>query len=92
MGALARPRPALPPARGPRPLRLVEATPGVPKLHLLTYVVGNAAFWALWAAVSVSADRWYWWATVPIAGWTLVLGLHFLHAYRRGWVPRLGKR
>jgi hypothetical protein len=64
-------------------LRLIEARRRGARLHLLTYVVGNAFFWVLWSAVSVSADHWYWWATVPLAGWTLVLGLHLWNAYRR---------
>jgi hypothetical protein len=50
-------------------------------LHLVTYVVGNALFWALWAAISVSADHWYWWAAVPLAGWTVVLAIHLAHPY-----------
>jgi hypothetical protein len=29
------------------------------RLHLLTYIVGNALFSMLWAAVSVTADHWY---------------------------------
>jgi hypothetical protein len=52
------------------------------RLHLFTYVAGNAFFWALWGAISVSADHWYWWPVVPLAGWTLVLALHLRHAYR----------
>jgi len=51
-------------------------------LHLFTYSVGNAFFWSLWGALSVSADHWYWWPIVPLAGWTLVLALHLWHAYR----------
>jgi hypothetical protein len=52
------------------------------RLHLITYIIGNALFWTLWAAVSVSADRWYWWALVPLAGWTAVLALHLDHVRR----------
>ncbi|HEX4929325.1 MAG TPA: 2TM domain-containing protein [Gaiellaceae bacterium] len=74
-------------SRGPtqsRPeLRLVEARRRRAKLHLLTYLVGNALFWVLWGAISVSADDWYWWPIVPFAGWTLVLALHLWHARRR---------
>jgi hypothetical protein len=45
--------------------------------------MGSALFWVLWAAISVSADHWYWWLTVPIAGWTLLLCFHLWQAYRR---------
>jgi hypothetical protein len=63
-------------------LRVIESKRRAAKLHLLTYVVGNALFWTLWAAVSVSADTWYWWLVVPFLGWTLVLALHLGHAFR----------
>lgn len=53
------------------------------KLHLFTYVVGNALFWTLWAAAFVTADPWYWWPVVPLAGWTIVLAIHLRRAYRR---------
>lgn len=52
------------------------------RLHLLTYVVGNALFWTVWGAISVSADRWYWWPIIPSAGWAAVLGLHLWHVHR----------
>ena len=89
MGALAPPKltrpPALPPAR---PSRRVSRKPPVvdarrrrANLHLFTYIVGSALFWVLWAAISISADTWYWWALVPIVGWTLVLAVHLPHAY-----------
>lgn len=68
----------------PRPeLRLVETRRHAAKVHLWTYVVGNALFWTLWAAISVSTDSWYWWIVVPFLGWTVVLALHLRHAYRR---------
>jgi hypothetical protein len=74
-------------SRGPAlrraPLPASEARRRRARLHLFTYLVGNALFWGLWGAVSVSADRWYWWPIVPLAGWTLVLGLHLWHAFRR---------
>jgi hypothetical protein len=63
-------------------LRLVEPRRRRAKLHLLTYLAGNAFFWVLWGAISVSADDWYWWPVVPLAGWTLVLALHVWHAFR----------
>jgi 2TM domain len=63
-------------------LRLVETRRRRAKLHLFTYVVGNVLFWALWGTVGVSADHWYWWPVVPLAGWTLVLALHLRHVYR----------
>ena len=44
--------------------------------HLFTYTVGNALAWILWAAVSVTADHWYWWVVIPLLGWMLVLALH----------------
>ena len=65
-------------------LRVLESRQRVAKLHLLTYLIGNAIVWTLWAAVFVSADAWYWWLFVPFAGWTIVLALHLLHAYRVG--------
>jgi hypothetical protein len=72
-----------PPPR-PRPeLRVVEARRHAAKVHLWTYIVGNALFWTLWAAVSVSTDDWYWWIVVPFLAWTVVLALHLRHAYRR---------
>jgi hypothetical protein len=69
-----------PPARPG--LRLVASRRRTANLHLLTYVLGSAIFWVLWAAVSVSADEWYWWLVVPFAAWTIVLALHLWHAYR----------
>jgi hypothetical protein len=65
-------------------LRLIASRRGHAKLHLFTYVVGNVLFWTLWGAVSISTDRWYWWAVVPLVGWTLVLALHLWHVYGRG--------
>jgi len=64
-------------------LRVIEPRRRAAELHLLTYIVGNALFWTLWAALSVSAERWYWWLVVPFAGWTLVLALQLWHAYRK---------
>ena len=74
----AQPLPSSEPAR-PRAkpdLRLTESRQRAANLHLLTYLVGNAIFWTLWAAVSVSSDAWYWWLLVPFVGWTIVLALH----------------
>ena len=64
-------------------LRLVPPIARHRELHLFTYVVGNALAWLLWAAIAVSADTWYWWLLVPLAGWILVLGLHLRLAGRR---------
>jgi hypothetical protein len=65
----------------PRPeLRLIESGRPLAQLHLFTFVVGNALFWTLWGAVSISTERWYWWPVVPFAGWALVLMLHLRHA------------
>ena len=50
-------------------------------LHLFSYLVGNALAWALWCAISISADDWYWWAVIPLAGWTLVLAIHLAQAF-----------
>jgi len=52
-------------------------------LHLVSYVVGNAVFWTLWAAVTVEAEPWFWWPLVPSAAWTIVVLLHAL-LLRRG--------
>jgi hypothetical protein len=82
MSVLSHPKPApnvLP--RQPE-LRVIEGRQRAAKLHLFSYLVGNALFWTLWAAVAVSADAWYWWLVVPFAGWTIVLALHLWHAYR----------
>lgn len=89
MGALAPPkatRPPAPPVAPPprrvgRQLHVVEVRQRRANLHLFTYIVGSALFWVLWAAISISADAWYWWALVPIACWTLVLAVHLRHAY-----------
>jgi hypothetical protein len=59
-------------------LRLIERRRRADR-HLLTYLVGNAIFWTLWAAAFVSADAWYWWLVVPLVGWTIVLALHLWH-------------
>jgi hypothetical protein len=82
MAVLSRPKPA--PELLPRQpeLRVIEGRQRAANLHLLTYLVGNALFWTLWAAFSVSADAWYSWLVVPFAGWTIVLALHLWHAYR----------
>jgi 2TM domain-containing protein len=63
-------------------LRLVEGRRRAAQLHLLTFVVGNALFWTLWGAISVTADRWYWWPVVPVVGWAVVLAGHLWHAFR----------
>ena len=49
-------------------LRVIESRQRAAKLHLLTYIVGNAIFWTLWAAVSISADAWYWWLNRAVCG------------------------
>lgn len=79
MGAVVQRTPVIPPARRTPTLTAIEGSRHVAPLHLFTYVVGNALFWLAWTATFVSADTWYWWLTVPTAGWTLVLGLHLLH-------------
>lgn len=78
----AHPRPA-PSSTLERPaLRPVEARRRPPTRHLFTYVVGSALAWSLWGAITISTDAWYWWLIVPLAGWTLVLGLGLWHVYR----------
>ena len=62
--------------------RVVETRSRRAKLHLVTYLVGNALFWILCGAIAVSADHWYWWPLLPSVGWALVLTLHFWHVYR----------
>jgi hypothetical protein len=73
-------------SRGPAPLppelRVVQARRRRARVHLFTYLVGNALFWTLWASISVSADHWYWWPVVPFVGWVLVLAFHLWHVYR----------
>ena len=70
------PGPPAPPRRQPSPLHAAERQRRVARLHLVTYLLGNAVFWSLWAAVSISADHWYWWPIVPFVGWTAVLAVH----------------
>jgi hypothetical protein len=70
------------PAQMPVELRLVGRRRRAAKLHLLTYVVGNASFWLAWAAISATSDPWYWWPAVPFAAWTLMLGAHLWHVFR----------
>ena len=68
----------------PRPpqLRVIEIRRRRAKRHLFTYLVGNALFWILWGAISVSADHWYVWPIIPFAGWAVVLALHLWHVRR----------
>lgn len=78
----AQPKPTPGPAL-PRPeLRLIESGRGGAQLHLFTFLVGNALFWTLLGALSISTDRWYWWPALPFAAWALVLTLHFWHVHR----------
>ena len=79
MAVQPQPKPA--PVALPRPdLRLIQTRSRKAELHLLTFVVANALFWTLWAAISVSAERWYWWPIIPFAGWAVVLAGHLLRA------------
>jgi hypothetical protein len=70
------------PALLPPELRVVQARRRRARVHLFTYLVGNALFWTLWGAISVSADHWYWWPVVPFVGWALVLACHLWRVYR----------
>ena len=74
------PRPT-PPKKGPE-LRLIAAGGKTARLHLFTFTIGSAVFWTLWAAISVTADPWYWWPLVPLAGWALLLAGHLRHVRR----------
>jgi deazaflavin-dependent oxidoreductase (nitroreductase family) len=67
----------------PRPpqLRVREERRRRARIHLFTYLVGNALFWILWGAISVSTDNWYWWPIIPLGGWAAVLTLHLWHVY-----------
>ena len=67
------------PATGVKKVRRRQAN-----LHLFTYVVGNALAWILWAAISISADHWYWWALIPLLGWAIVLGIDFALTQKEG--------
>ena len=62
-------------------LRVVHVRQRVAQPHLFTYIIGNALFWTLWAAISVTADRWYWRPTLPFVGWALVLAAQLWHVY-----------
>ena len=79
MGVLIQPDQAPSQAEAKRRLVAVEAAQHRAELHLFTYAIGNALFWLLWAAISVSADAWYWWVLFPLAGWTCVLTAHLAH-------------
>jgi len=61
---------------------VVEAWRSAAQPYLSTYIVGNAMFWTLWAAISVTADRWYWWPILPFVGWALVLAANLWHVHR----------
>jgi hypothetical protein len=61
--------------------RVVEAWRSAAQPYLSTYIVGNAMFWTLWAAISVTADRWYWWPILPFVGWALVLAANLWHVH-----------
>lgn len=83
MAVQARPKPTRRPTLPGPELRPVEAKRRRAKLHLFTYIVGNALFWSFLGALSVSTDHWYWWPIVPLAGLTLVLALDLWHVYRK---------
>ena len=78
------PRPQLRHGAAPAPaeLEVIQGRRQRARLHLFTYLVGNALFWTLWGAMSISANDWYWWPVVPFAGWTVGLALHLWHVYR----------
>ena len=72
-------------------LRVIETRRRGARLHLLTYVVGNALVWTLWGAISLTTDRWYWWPLIPLAGWAVVLAVHLRHVSRGSTArPRRG--
>ena len=71
------PTPVRPPAHVRPHLGEVQPTRR-PERHIFTYTVGTALFWGLWAAVSVSADKWYWWLVVPLTAWTTVLAIYLI--------------
>lgn len=89
MAVQTHPKPAAALAQHPA-LRVLESRRRGAQLHLFTYVVGNALFWTLWAAIWVTADRWYWWPIIPLAGWALVLATHLWHVYYRSQPPTHG--
>lgn len=81
MSVQAHPGPAVVPPRRPE-LRAIEGGRRSADLDLFTYVVVGAVAWTLWAALTVSADAWYWWPLVPLVGWALVLSAHLRHVHR----------
>ena len=82
-------RPAPRAARPHRPeLGLLAPSRRAAQPHRLTYVIGNALFWTLWAAISLTADPWYWWPIAPFVAWALVLAAHLRRVYRPA-PPRL---
>ena len=68
MAVLSHPKPASEVLPRQPEFRVIESRQRAAKLHLLTYLVGNAIFWTLWAAVSVAADAWYWWPSCRLRG------------------------
>ena len=75
--SMVAPTPVRPPTRLRPHLVEVQPTRGAGR-HILTYTVGTALFWGLWAAVSVSADKWYGWLVIPLAAWTTVLAIYLI--------------
>ncbi|HEX9415668.1 MAG TPA: 2TM domain-containing protein [Gaiellaceae bacterium] len=65
-----------------REVQSVKRRRRLAKLHLFTYAIGNAIFWALLGAISIGADTWYWWPVLPLVGWAIVLGVHLAYAFR----------
>jgi hypothetical protein len=72
------------PARPPLRLVVAERRRRTLRLHLFTFVVGNALFWTLWSALFVTADEWFWWPLVPFIGWAAVLLLHVWLTLKEG--------
>lgn len=52
--------------------------------HLIAYVLVNSFLWVVWAVVSWAIGTWVFpWAIIPLAGWSIGLGMHAWHSYGR---------
>ena len=75
------------PAPGRRPGRPAGAVETVLRrrrhvaVHLIVYAVANALLVLLWIVAGASSGAWFPWPLLSLAGWGLVLQLHWWWAY-----------
>ena len=70
-----------------RAARLNAARRGV-KVHLMAYVAMAVLMIAIWSAVAVSMNAWYFWPVWPILGAGIGLASHAIPVYTRGRARR----